>query len=236
MHYWNRANFEGLLELSKQLDVHPNLTSLASYCRLREKGMRREAFSALEQFLALTQSIDSASARSAAVAILELNARTRDAHQFLTQPLITRFLVPTLQAWIDDEPAASTPIRWLGIVSRDNRLLERALSMCPEDIPVRLMLIDAELSVADYATHHLDESLFLGSVDEVIAALAHARDLIASAPEAPPFADRASEVRYFDAQLADWIAFSKHRAGTFPEWCAAQGREYRYPIKVYYRR
>jgi hypothetical protein len=68
--------------------------------------------------------------------------RTAEAHQFLAQPLVTQFLIPTLRAWIDDEPAKSVPVRWLGMLSRDNELLDRALSMCPEDIPVRKMLIE----------------------------------------------------------------------------------------------
>src|SRR5690349_22122100 len=106
MHYWNKANFDGLARLSEELEVYPNLRSLASYCRLREKGLRREAMATLELFLTAAQSFDKATARSSAIQILELNERTREAHQFLTQPLISRFLVPTLQAWSEDEPKA----------------------------------------------------------------------------------------------------------------------------------
>jgi hypothetical protein len=236
MHYWNNENFVGLLALSEELDAHPDLKSLASYCRFREKGLRREAFSALEHFLESSRSFDSATARSAAVRILESNARTRGTHQFLTQPLVARFLMPTLRVWIDDEPATCVPVRWLGILSRDIELLDRALSMCPEDIPVREMLIEDDLSCADYATHHLDETRFIGSVDEVIAALAHARDLTANAPEPEAFAYLTSEVNYFDALVADWTAYSKNPAASFPEWCAKQGRKYNYPLKVYYKR
>ena len=236
MYYWNRENFEGLLELSRELDAHPDRAPLANYCRLRDKGLRRDAFSALEQFLEAARSFDSATARAATVEILETNARASRTHQFLTQPLVARFLKPTLQAWMDDEPTASTPVRWLGILSRDNRLLCKALSVCPEDIPVRRMLVDSALSFADYATHHLDESRFLGNVDEVMEALAHARTLVAGAPEAESFMHRMSEVNHFDAQVADWIAYSKDPAGSFPEWCATQGRKYSYPIKIYYDR
>lgn len=233
MYYWNRGNFEGLSALSQQLDAHPNLAPLANYCRFRNKGLRRDALTALEHFLAKSRTFDSASARSAAVEILELNARTPKAHQFLTQPLKIRFLIPTLQAWIDGEPAASTPVRWLGILTRGAGLLEKALFMSPEDIPVRKLLIELDIAQADYATHHLDETLFVGSVAEVFAALAHARHLLDNAPQAEPFSHLASEVQEFDAQLADWIVFSKNPVGTFPEWCAAQGRTYAYCAKYY---
>jgi hypothetical protein len=236
MHYWNRGNFEGLLQLAAELAADHNLRPLSDYCRHREKGLRREAFAALEHFLVASGSFDNAAARAAAVKILELNARTGEAHQFLTQPLVTRFLTPTLKAWMDDEPCASTPIRWLGLMSRDNGLLERALSISPDDTPVRKRLIESDLSHADYATHHLDESCFLGNVEEVIAALAHARDLIADAPEPEALAQLLSEVHYFDHQVADWKAYSKNPVGSFPEWCAKQGRKYSYPAKYYYER
>jgi len=236
MHYWNRSNFEDLLKLAEELHADANLGPLSSYCRYRKKGLRREAFSELERFLEASRSFDSAAARAAAVRILELNARASKAHQFLTQPLVTRFLIPTLKAWMDDEPAASTPVRWLGLMSRDNSLLERALSLSPEDTPVRKRLIESDISLADYATHHLDESRFLGNVDEVIAALTHARELIADAPEPQALAHLLSEVHCFATQVADWRAFSENPEGSFPEWCAKQGKKYNYPAKYYYTR
>lgn len=227
MWYWNKRNFEGLSNLAQELDSHPNLTALATYCRLREKGLRREAFSALEAFLIGTRSFDIAAARSAAVAILEANARASGTRQFLTQPLISRFLLPTLRSWMDNEPVASTPVRWLGMLLRDDELLDRALSMCPEDAPVRSMLIERELSSAWYATHHLDETIFLGSVDAVVAALDDARELIANAPEPEALAHLMSRVHYFDALVADWASYSKEPTGSFPEWCAKHAQRRR---------
>ncbi|MCA6117636.1 hypothetical protein J6524_22585 [Bradyrhizobium sp. WSM 1738] len=127
-------------------------------------------------------------------------------------------------------------MRWLGILSRDNELLGKALSMCPEDIPVRKMLIQSDLSCAEHATHHLDETVFLGNVDAVIAALAHAKELITNAPEAEALAHLTSEVHYFDTLIADWITYTKDPTGSFLEWCEKQGRKYSYPIKIYYNR
>jgi hypothetical protein len=122
------------------------------------------------------------------------------------------------------------------MLSRDQGLLNKALSMCPEDTPVRKMLIEFNLSFANYATHHLNESRLLGSVDEVTASLTHARDLIANAPELPPLAHLIPEVHHLETQLADWIAYSQNAVGSFPEWCAKQGRNYNYPTRVYYGR
>ncbi|KVX39867.1 hypothetical protein WL04_09025 [Burkholderia ubonensis] len=234
MYYWNQRNFEGLLKLAEAFDACPELKPLADYCRFREQGLRRYAFAALERFLDASRSFDSTTARRAAIDILEANARTSEAHQFLAQPLTARFLLPTLQTWMHEEPDANLPVRWLGILERDDALLAGALAMCPDDMPVRKMLIGHALDSVDFATHHLDESCFIGSVDHALAKLERARRLIADAPDAAAFARLASEVDHFAQLVADWQAWSRNPVGSFPEWCAAQGRDYRYAVKIYY--
>lgn len=41
-YYWNRDNFESLLDLAKELRTVPELAHLADYCELREKGLRKQ--------------------------------------------------------------------------------------------------------------------------------------------------------------------------------------------------
>lgn len=234
MHYGNKSNFEGLLRLAEEFDKIIELQPLASYCRLRERGLRRDAFRALDLFLDASRTFDNVTARLAAVKILESNARTSEAHQFLAQPLVAKFLFPTLQAWMNAEPNASIPVSWLGIMSRDYSLLEVALFMCPDDNPVRKLLIERQLSIADWATHHLDESVLLGSVEDVTSALMHARTLITSAPRPDDFVFHNSEIQHFCELMDDWQVYSASPEGAFPDWCAIHGRKYNYPVKIYY--
>ncbi|WP_296267560.1 hypothetical protein [Pseudomonas sp. UBA6562] len=236
MHYWNKTNFQGLLAVADSLQAHPELKALASYCRYREQGLRRQAFAELERFLAASRSFDNAIARGAAIEILEANMRTSGAHQFLTQPLVARFLRPTLQDWMEDDAEASLPVRWLGMLDRDAELLTRALSACPEDLPVRKILIDFALGWVDHATHHLDESVFLGSPEEAILALERAKGLIAEAADPEALDHLRDEVRYFEHLVADWKAFLQAPTGSFPEWCSERGRDYAMPVKFYYER
>lgn len=236
MHYWNKANFDGLSKLATEFDIHAMLKPLANYCRLRERGLRGDAFSALDGFLVAAQSFDTETARFVAVRILECATGAHGVHQILTQPLITRFLFPTLKAWMDAEPNTNVPVRWLGILSRDTALLAKALSMCPGDVAVRTLLIAEKLSIAEFATHHLDETVFLGKVEDAIVALGEAKALIDTAPDSNPFGWLESELHHLSAQIADWLAYSDAPEGSFPEWCRARGRKYTYPIKVYYSR
>jgi hypothetical protein len=234
MHYWNKDNFEGLAELARDLKTHDGCNQLAEYCRLRHTGLRREAFAALERFLAEAKAWEPATARATANAILELRARMPQAHQFLTQPLLERFLLPTLRAWVDSEPASMIPVRWLGILNRDASLLSRVLAASPDDTPIRRILIELELSQVDYATHHLVESIFLGDLEATRVALARATALVEASSQADAVADLNREIKHYESLISDWLAYSIAPEGTFPEWCVARGRAYRWPTIVYY--
>lgn len=94
MYYWNKDNFEGLLAVANVLDDIPQLRPLANYCRLRERGLRRQALSVLRDFLSTAAAWKTDDARESVVSILELHARAPDAHTFMTQPLSDELVFP----------------------------------------------------------------------------------------------------------------------------------------------
>jgi hypothetical protein len=235
VHYWNKDNFEGLSQLASALDGHALLSPLAEYCRAREQGLRRQALSVLDAFLDSTGSWSDQSARSACQTLLELHARTPHAHQFLTQPLLARFILPTLDQWLLEIPDSQVALRWLGILRRDRLLLERALALEPADIAVRRLLVDWLLSDVEHATHHLVESRLLGELEPTRRSLADALALVQKAPDASSFTDLAQEIGNLDALLADWEAFSRSAEVNFPDWCSKHGRSYVWPKISYYR-
>ena len=234
MNYWNRDNFEGLAALASALREHPHLAHLGDYCALRERGLRQQALCALDAFLAEAQTWSDHAARAACVVVLELHARTPSAHQFLAQPLLARFLIPTLASWAAAEPASHTALRWLGLLERDPERLARALSLAPDDVPVRRRLVDLLLGHVDFATHHLGEGRFIGDLASARHSLAEAQARIDAAPDRDPFARTRDEVAQLEALLDDWEAFCAAPDGAFPEWCARRGRDYRWPVIVYY--
>ncbi|MCL2524215.1 MAG: hypothetical protein FWF20_02625 [Betaproteobacteria bacterium] len=107
--YYDKS-FAGLLELAETFEADADLNMLAGYCRLREQGLRRDALAKLEEFLIVASAFDNVTARQAVIKILEADTRTPDVYQFLAQPLVTRFLTPTLQAWMRDD-AHGSPTR-----------------------------------------------------------------------------------------------------------------------------
>jgi len=232
MHYQWQEHFEGLLQLAEIFGADADLKLLADHCRLREQGLRRAALAKLEEFLAAAAAFDKATARRAAIKILETGERT-EAHGF-SHPLTTRFLAPTLQAWMQEDAQANLPVRWLAILRHDFGLLNRALAMCPSDTPIRIRLIDRVLESVRFTMHHIDESVLLGSPEGVLDELATARRLIAESPDPAALARLTAQVDYFAQLIADWQAWSVHRTGTFPQWCAGQGRSYHFSVKYYY--
>lgn len=234
MHYWNKANFEGMLQLAEALGSDERLSSLAEYCRCRERGLRREAFAALEQFLGACSQWKSSDARWICQRALEVHARTPEAHQFLSQPLLTRFILPVLEAWLADEPRSQTALRWLGILRHDAAFLTQALALSPEDVFVRRRLAEWHLSDVEHATHHLGENQLLGNIIETRQSLASARAVVDGAPDSTPLADLAAEISEFESMLDDWESYCETPEGTFSEWCAKRNRPYSWPTIIYY--
>ena len=234
MHYWNKDNFEGLAALAADLAVRDDFAHLAEFCRLREAGLRRDAFAALNTFLAFADTWKSEKSQDAVNAVLTLYCRNPGCHQFLTQPLLNRFVYPVLQRWSEDEPESIAPVRWLAILRRDRETLGMVLAADPSDSAIRRMLIERQLSSVDYATHHLSEGLFIGALDEAVEDLGRATNLIEEAPDREALCDLDREARQYGQMLFDWQAYKARPVGSFPEWCAARGRDYHWSIAVYY--
>lgn len=234
MYYWNKDNFEGLLDLALEFEKEPELIGLSEYCKLREKGLRKQALHCLRIFLREASSWNNETSRCHALTILSANARTPKAHQFMTHPLLTDLLIPVLEQWLADNPSAIVPLRWLGLLRSDRDALRSVLSRDPTDVPVRRRLICFALSTADYATHHLSESILLLTVEETRASIAAARQLIASAPDSNLFSYWLAEADEYEQMLDDWEAWNNLPIGTFPEWCLKLERNYSWPTVFYY--
>lgn len=235
MHYWNKANFENLKQLAEELKKTPGLSLLSEYCLLREKGLRKQALQKLDSFLETSRTWDPQNARRQVDHILSLAARFQEAHQFMTHPLLEKFIHPVLTAWTAAEPNSATPLRWQGLLKWDEEALKKALSVVPDDVPVRQRLITISLDNVDHATHHLGESILLTSIEVARDSLDKARQWIGSAPDRAPFSIQSDEADYYAKLLDDWESYSQKPEGSFPEWCAKRGREYGWGTIVYYQ-
>jgi hypothetical protein len=51
MHYWRKGMFEVLLEVADAAEGIPEWRDYATYCRLRERGLRQESLHSLDTFI-----------------------------------------------------------------------------------------------------------------------------------------------------------------------------------------
>jgi hypothetical protein len=232
--FWGKDNFEGLKTLSAAFRSEPRLKPLARYCDLREKGIRRQAFAELDIFLTNTVAWDPATQRSVALQVLEAHWATPKAHQFMSEPLWKRFIVPVLERWRKDDPENPVPLSYLALVRHDEELLKDALRQDPRNDRVRASLAWKLIRFVDYATHHLVEGGFIGKEADAAAALAEADEVLKGAPDPAMFQSLKGEVERLRTLLADWDEYRAAPSGDFPEWCRQRNRSHRWWHIAYY--
>ena len=234
VHYWNRDNFEGLAQLADALRGDARLDDLARYCELRERGLRTEAFEALNRFLDAALASTLEARREIVLRVLGAHARTATAHQFLSRPLRQRLLEPVLKSWCESEPGSVTPVAELGLLQRDPELLERALHMERSHDRARACLVSILLGQVDYATHHLVEGRLIGTLENACSLLEAAERHLGAAADATSMSGLAAEAAEIRGLLDDWKAYQENPSGTFPEWCQQRSRAHRWWTVVYH--
>lgn len=219
MWYWNRDNFEGLKALFAILCKDARFSDLATYCHLREIGHRKQAFAALDRFIghALKRPLQE---RSEMIDfILCLAAQAWKVHHFISNPLKTKFLLPGLAEWLRSEPDSSVALRWEGWINYNSEALRRSLELNPADDFVRSLLIDREnLSVVEFAVHHIDDSVLIVNLQIVEAHLAEAEQLLLTSPQPSRFAHLSRELSYLKRLIDDWKQFMASGEKSFPSW------------------
>jgi len=230
----NQSKFESLLAIAQCLDKIPGREKLASYCRFKERGLRKQAFSELGLYIQLVNSLDCYSIRKHCRDIIELNVRNTSAQQFLTNPLRRQLLNPTLEEWALSNPYDPFAAKWHAILNHKPGLLMDALALNEKDNHLRTMLINHELSDVEFAMHHLDEDSFIGDEESAENALTIVSTLLEPVNNDPAFLKLRKEKDELSQMLCDWQEFKKTNGTGFAKWCVARGREYYFPKKFYY--
>lgn len=234
MDYWNRDNFEGLAAIADEAMAAAIPEGFARYCRLRSAGQRRPALEALRGFLAEAQSRPPDERRRITAWLLDTQWHAPQVHQLLPHPLLKGLVEPTVEAWRREFPGDAAAHRWHGVVHRDLASLRAALRLGPGDALARAQLATELLAGAEFSTHHLVESEFLGDASQAAHELSEAEALIAGLPDGERrdvLHARCADQR---ALVDDWQAYQLAPQGTFPEWCAQRGKAHAWPSIVYY--
>lgn len=131
-------------------------TDYANYCFDREKGLRKEAFIHLDNFLVSADKWTFERKIEFVKFLLPLfeSVKYADYGPF-PQPLSDRLIKPTLIKWCDSENEDGNPFRWFGKYYHSEEHLFRALEINPSDDLARQALLGKWTYRIYYSVHHL---------------------------------------------------------------------------------
>jgi hypothetical protein len=211
----------------------PRWRLYGEYCRLRQQGLRKEAFARLNEFLEATQSWRFEE-RKAFVQWLcdRMESIPLADYGPFPQPLRQQLFVSTFSEWAAREPenaeVQSLKARYTG----DFECYRIAIGIDPENQRARCALADACIYDIWYSTHHLPD-YFIGDERDLLSAAAEAEEHI-SHVKGPRKAELQQELAQERLLLDDWVDFKANGAEDFDAWCKARGRRYRWSKAYYY--
>ena len=232
MWYWNQANFEGLISVADSISGEPEWSDFAAYCRLRERGLRKDALASIDRFMKLALSWPVPERRRFVTWLYDTQQSVPQVHQLVIQPLRCRFALPTLEAWSLSEPSNSVVWRLLGTATANTEHFGTALDLDPADNYSRFQIILRLLQNVSHQCHHLPD-YFIGEPVEALQDLATAQAMASefvdtSIPEA-----LASDIQDLQNKINDWQTFLATGEESFSAWCSNNNRSYTW-CKAYY--
>lgn len=160
---------KALLILAHATQKREEWREYAAYCLNREKGLRKDAFKHLDNFIKATKKktlTDRIEFVSFIFPYFEKVAETD--YGGFPQPLKKLLIEPTLLEWCTVEEKNSDPFRWYGKYYRSEVHLLKALALNPKDDKARSTLISWWSYAIYHAVHHLPD-YYIGDPHEDIA-------------------------------------------------------------------
>lgn len=137
---------------------NPEWIDYANYCFNREKGLRKEAFKHLDNFLKLTENWRTEHKIEFVEFLFPFFESVEDAdYGPFPQPLSDRLIKPTLLEWCKTEKVDGNPFRWYGKYFHSEEHLFKALEINSSDDLSRQTLIGIWTYNIYSSVHHLPE-------------------------------------------------------------------------------
>lgn len=200
MHYWRKGMFEALRAAANSAEEIPEWRDYATYCRLRERGLREESLHSLEAFI--SRLVDSNFEQRLAFVrwILPQTDSASNGDLLLPRPLYDRLIRPTLREWSQRRPIEAEPHYWLGMREHQRDDLRRAITLDPR-------LTEARARLTGYLLADLEHAERIGrDLSGLDTTVREVNELIGELPE--------SDLKRELAEELD--GYKKRRSGTPP--------------------
>ena len=157
-----------LLTVGNAALTNPDWTEYANYCFAREKGLRKDAFKHLDNFLQATRNLSN-DQKIEFIKFLFPYFETVEEADYgpFPQPLSERLVKCTLEYWCENETKDERPFRWYGTYYRSEDHLFKALELNPKDDIARQRLLTWWTYNLYYSIHHLPEGYIGNPSDDL---------------------------------------------------------------------
>lgn len=159
---------KALLIVGSSALKNPEWTSYASYCLDREKGLRKEAFRHLDNFIISTENWTIEKKIEFVKFLLPFFDTVEDAdYGPFPQPLSDKLVRPVLIKWCVSEKTDENPFRWYGRYYRSEEHLFKALELNPADDKARQIILSWWTYNIYYSVHHLPDGYIGDPHDDI---------------------------------------------------------------------
>ena len=220
MHYWNQEYYETLRAVGEAYASRDGFQNYAQYCLLKERGLNKDAVKSANVFVADLNDLSCDRQRDIVSELAELDFRNNNITSLLPHP-IKVFMEATLRDWVEAEPECTIAFRWLGFLTRNIEILEKAHKLDPSDEIVASRIAWWELDDIHYQTHELGRSLFVGKIGDAKNSLARVKILIDGLLSSDIRDPLLKEFSYYSCVASAWCRFKKQTIELdFLEWCS----------------
>lgn len=222
MWYWRKGNYEGLLNFAEKIQDDPDLYLYAKYCFLREKGLRKQAFQDLNNFISSALNWPLEKRFHFVDSLLHLLNENEDIYDLIPQPLDSRIVQPTLLEWVKVNPNDPSGYRWLG--EEDN--WRKALLLDNTEQISRIRLIKRLIYCSYFSTHHLPEG-YIGNTSEDLMGLNEAQGLLTGLSDQTLQSEFCNEINHYQDLVQSYYDYERSKESVrFETWAKANDRMY----------
>jgi hypothetical protein len=227
-----------LLTVGNAALTNPDWTEYANYCFAREKGLRKEAFKHLDNFLRATNDWTNDQKIEFAKFLFPYFEMVEEAdYGPFPQPLGERLVKPTLGYWCENEKLDERPFRWYGTYYRSEEHLFKALELNPKDDIARQRLLTWWTYNIYYAIHHLPEG-YIGDPQEDLELAEKAKYHIDQLTDANLWAKWTKELEQDLELVKNYVEWKQSGHSDLAQWGEEKNKivSYRIARAYYYER
>jgi hypothetical protein len=223
-----------LLTIGNAALLYPAWKEYANYCFSREKGLRKKAFTHLDNFLVTATKWKINQKIEFIKFLFPFFETIKDAdYGPFPQPLSEKLVKPALEYWCENESKDERPFRWLGIYYRSEEHLLKAIELNPNDDISRLQLINCWIYNIYYSIHHLPEGYIGDPVEDLELAEKAIKqiELLTDSDQKDKWKKKLNaKIEFID----NYIEWEKSGHPNFEQWGNDNKKKVSYGTKTYY--